>query len=419
MMNQKTDGFAVISMGIGQRKTYKSEGGVGLKPEQTITGLLVLLIATYMAFALFQGAIGFSMNRVIGMAIVLVLIADFVFHLTGPRIVAACLTCAIAAIGMGVLTTNLLNEIEFWVYWCCALLLLCSIARPGALGHFYGACIRYKRLIAFITAVGTLLIFGLLVTRVGYAGGWGGIYFTGLCNTKHTMASVCCLVLASALLCWRMGVFSRWMLFASGAVITFALLQTGARTYLVPALIIWLFMLNRTIEQRWIRIAVFAVLAAVAVVVFASSGMAEKFEYLDGLDDSSGASSFSSGRVDYWSADLKAFASGGLFNQLAGNSASFVYDLNQQTFRMRIWSHDDFVMVLCSTGIVGLGVYLAALRCFFVQAHEKTSIGAFLLLVVYVLFPAVINGFYVSQALLYSTVLLYCVIGEDDYARAL
>ena len=379
MMDQPTKGISMIPARNIYANPHEGEE-VASRLERAVAGLLVLLIAAYTAFALIQGVIiGFSMNRVIGIAVVFTLIVDFVFHLTGPRVVAACLVCTVAAIGMGMLTTNLSEEIEFWVYWGCTLLLLSYISRPRALGQLYGACVRCRKLLAAITLIGSLLIFGLIVTHTGYVGGWGGSYFAGLCNTKHTMASVCCLVLAAALLCWRMGVIPRWLLFASGAVVTFALLQTGARTYLVPALVIWLFMVNRTIEQRWIRVAVIAALSIVALVAFASSGMAEKFEYLDGLDDASGSSSFSSGRVDYWSTDLAAFAESGLFSQLIGNSASFVYDLNQRTFFMRIWSHDDFVMVLCAAGVVGLCTYLATLCLFFSRVREKTSGGGVLL----------------------------------------
>ena len=381
-----------------------------------VASALVVLILAYTVFAMVQSLISFSMNRVIGGALFLVLAFDFLRHLTGPKIVGACFVGLIAAVGIGVSTTSRSDEIEYWIYWGCTMLMLCYIARPGAIDDLVEACFRCKRLMAAAAIMVACLIAVLLVTRTGYYRSWGGsLYFSGLCNTAHTMGSVCCIVLAMTLLSSRIRAFSISVSYLVAAMALFALLQTGARTFLVPAFIVLLLLVKSTIPWKWLRVVVLAFVVAAVVAVFITSGMADKFTYVMQQDGNEQASAFSSGRIDYWAADLGAFFAGGPLNQLLGNSASFVYDLNQKVFLMRIWSHNDFVMTLCVTGWCGLFLYIAALKNFFVCLHKRLRSGHFFLLLVYVLFPAMINGFYGYQHLLYSTVILVCalVIGRD------
>lgn len=413
-----------MSMALMGGTTWQKRGGApsrlgrtvadGTSIDRTVASLLVLLILVYTVFAMVQGLVSFSLNRVAGGAIILVLAFDFLRHLTGPKIVAACLVGIIVLWGIGINTTSLSDEVEFWIYWGCTMLFLCHVARPGALDGLAEACCRYKVPMSVVAGLSACLILLLLVTHTGYTRSWEGSYFAGLCNTNHTMGSVCCIIMAMALLCSRTGSLTTPAVYLICAVTFFGLLQTGARTFLIPALIIGLLVVKWTISWPWLRVIVVGLLAIAAVYVFATSGMADKFDYVSGANSQNAASSFSSGRVDYWSTDLGAFFSTGAVNQLIGNSASFVYDLNQRTFSMRIWSHDDFVMSLCTTGWCGLILYLAALKGFFGYLRGRLRKGHYMLLLIYVLFPAVINGFYGYQHLLYSTVLLVCAFVSLD-----
>ena len=390
--------------------------------DSTVASTLVVLILAYTVFAMLQELISFSMNRVIGAVIILVLSYDFLRHLTRPKIVASCLVGVSAVLSLGVFSTNCSLDFDFYIYWCCTLLFLAYMSCPGTAFHLRDALRRWKLLTSLCLYGCAFLTLFMLATHFGYARGWGGSsYFSGLTVGSHTMGSVSCLIMALAYLVYKNGFAGKAAVFGIFLLFTYAILETGARTFLVPAAIVWILYVNDedVISRKWLRITVIVILAIGASWFFASSSMAAKFDYIGGLaseSENNSVSVLTSGRLDYWRVDLAGFFGSGPLNQLFGNSASFVHALNQQTFSMYIWSHNDFVMVLCAAGYVGLGVYIGALICFFKMVKLNSSRWQYWLFLIYVLFPAFINGFYGSQHLMYSAILLTCAIFAGNMA---
>lgn len=192
---------------------------------------------------------------------------------------------------------------------------------------------------------------------------------------------------------------------------SWALLETGARTFLIPAAVIWIVFAQSCVKWRWLRIVLYCVLGVSAVYVFMSSGMSTKFDYLSGIgSDNSLLNTLTSGRIGYWTTDLGEFYASGPVGWLLGNSAVSVYNINFATFNMRIWAHNDFVMLLCSVGLTGTLLYILALRAFFTCLAKQVGRLAFALVASFVLFPAQINGFYSYQHLLYAAVFLICAV---------
>ena len=139
--------------------------------------------------------------------------------------------------------------------------------------------------------------------------------------------------------------------------------------------------------------------------------MSTKFDYLSGIgSDNSLLNTLTSGRIGYWTTDLGEFYASGPVGWLLGNSAVSVYNINFATFNMRIWAHNDFVMLLCSVGLTGTLLYILALRAFFTCLAKQVGRLAFALVASFVLFPALINGFYSYQHLLYAAVFLICAV---------
>jgi O-antigen ligase len=384
-----------------------------------VPGAFVILMVLYMLATLVQSLFSAtSVNRVLGAAIIIVLGYDFVARLTGMRVIATFVVALLVVFNTGVMTNDLTGELEFFVYWVASLFIMCFVGSEGGIVSLQEAARRHSNFIRFSVAASVLFVSVLLLTHTGYQTSWGGgSYFTGFSNAEHTMASACCLVMSLAYLCRRSGGIRTWLVYLVLAVMTWALLQTGARTFLVPAAIIWLLFIRESVAHRWLRVLLYACLAAIVVHVFAFTGVATKFDYLtSAASESSFLNSITSGRIEYWTVDLAAYLEGNLFTYLFGNSASFVYDLNEATFGMRIWSHSDFVMLICSVGVIGLVLYLIALKVFFKGVSVALDRPAFLLLLVFVLFPAVINGFYSYQHLVYSAVFLVCAAASRDGA---
>lgn len=382
----------------------------------TVASLLVVLMLAYTAFAMVQGLISFSMNRIVGAFIILVLLYDFLRHLTGPKVIAACLICTSAVLCLGVFSTDRSRDFEFFTYLGCTLLFLGYIARITTIQDIRLALRHWRVPITFCLLLCTLLAAYALITRTGYVKSWGGdSYFAGFTNGEHAMASIACLLMAVAYFSFKEGGFSKLSTLMVFVIFTWAAFETGARTFLIPVAILWVLFVNdnSVVKQRWLRIALMLLLVFVTVIVFASSSMATKFDYISAFASSSNkgqVDSFTSGRLDYWRVDLSAFFNSGLLNQIFGNSASFVHALNNRTFHMPIWAHNDFVMILCSAGYVGLFVYLASLAVFFKSVKPTVNFLQYWLLLVYVFFPAVINGFYGYQHFMYSAMLLTCVL---------
>lgn len=381
--------------------------------------LFMTLIVLYMLAALVQRIIPFSVNRVLGAAIMVVLGFDFLRRLTQMRAIAFFILCLLIVANVGILTTDALTEIEFFIYFGSSLLVLCYLSSHDSASEISKALSSCKYFAVFSVCFAAAIVLFLLISGLGYQpSSWGGeVYFTGWCNAEHTMASVACLVMTFSLVLNKLGHFPIPPLFLVLGIMSYALFQTGARTFLIPDVIILINAIRISMKRVWCQVASFLLIMGVAVAIFASTGMAAKFMYIEDGAWATGESAlsiFTSGRDQYWLTDLSAFFSGNPITWIVGASSSFVYNLNAQVFDMRIWAHNDFVMLLCSVGVLGIAIYLSALRAFFRQTRKCCRPLPFLLLVVYVMFPAIINGFYSYQHFVYSAVFLFVAIVIDS-----
>lgn len=385
-----------------------------------VASLLIFLLIIYAAFAMVQGLISFPINRIVGAGIILVLVCDYLSHLTPLKIIAGCLIGVSAILCLGVVTSRLTYDLEFFTYLICTMLLLSYVGRESAIYDIRQAIMRWR--IPVLVCLGTcsLLAIYALISKVGYVKSWGEEnYFAGFTNGEHDMASIACLLLALSFCGYKLRICNKYITSIVFVIFTYAAFETGARTFLVPVAVLWILLINdrNYIKWQWLRVAFIVALASVAVGALASSSMASKFDYIStfaSTSDRGKIDSFTSGRLDYWRVDLMGFFASGPLNQVFGNSASFVYETNELAFQMPIWAHDDFVMVLCSAGYIGLFVYVGSLTVFFNRVKPLICHWRYWLLLIYVLFPAVVNGFYGYQHLVYSAILLTCALANSN-----
>lgn len=399
----------------------KTRSKDSMKRTDWVSSAFVFLVVAYLIAALVQALLPFSLNRLIGAAIVIVLGYDFIANLNRNRVIASCLICILALINIGILTGDRIEEAEFYVYWIAALLTLLYVGSSNHIESLQQVFVRNIGALRLILIGSAAFVGALLILKVGYESSWGGsFYFVGFCNEEHTMASVCCLIMTLSLLCMRANGLIALFVFGIIGVMTWALLETGARTFLIPAAVIWIVFAQSCVKWRWLRIALYCALGVTAAYVFMSSGMSTKFDYLStsGTDNSL-LNTITSGRIGYWATDLGAYFVGGPIGWLLGNSSVSVYDLNLSVFNMRIWAHNDFVMLLCSVGLTGTFLYILALRAFFVGLAKRVERFSVMLVALFVLFPALINGFYSYQHLLYAAIFLVCVVtwNRDSYEK--
>jgi hypothetical protein len=144
--------------------------------------------------------------------------------------------------------------------------------------------------------------------------------------------------------------------------------------------------------------------------------MIDKIRFTSGSSSGFGAFlvRFTSGRSVFWLIDLRAFYDFGFLNKLAGNGFDYIYYVNKTFYNMEIWAHNDIINLLLSVGLIGTSVYLFVIGRMI--KNINVTVGKRFpsaLLISYVVFPALINGFFMYQHYLYSFVILAIFIMKE------
>lgn len=374
-------------------------------------GPIVFVMITYVVTTLLQGLFGsIPINRLIGFSLIALLTYEWVS--TRKSHLSYMVALGFIALSLRSMTVmvNASQEASDWVYLGSTLLILALVASRFSREAVHWALYRHRGYISLVVMGSSLLLLGLLITRTGYVYAWGEEpYFKGLCNSEHTLASICTLLLVLIVFLARTGT-SHGFCVASSAVVLYALFETGARTYLIPASICILFLIDGLVERKWAKNVLVVFIFFLCAVVFAGSGMASKFDFVQSnVWTDSLLNAFTNGRDEIWMTDLVAWAESGVSGLLLGNSFSAIYNLNMSELSLAIWAHNDLVMVLFGAGLIGFGLYAGVLIHLLKTMRSTLQTGGFLLLSVFVLFPLLLNGFFPYQHLVYAFALLYTV----------
>ena len=196
-----------------------------------------------------------------------------------------------------------------------------------------------------------------------------------------------------------------------------AILQTGARSYLIITVAILFILYETDIKKYKYRYILIFIAGIILLKFFISSNTFNKFivagnnQYVS----SNKWEALTSGRLIWWRIDLNDFFENFNFLQkFIGVGYDYVYKLNLNKYGLEIWAHNDFIQLLLSVGIWGFTGYIIVLIRFFKVAYitfkSKSKFLSLLCTVLFsiiVLWQAVMNGFYVSQGYVFSVVLLF------------
>ncbi|MCI8550435.1 MAG: hypothetical protein HFI68_07600 [Lachnospiraceae bacterium] len=247
-----------------------------------------------------------------------------------------------------------------------------------------------------------------LLSPSSYIQNWGGSsYFKGFTDSSHAAASSCCLALCLAVFAFNEKKYEilKYILLGIFSATIFA---TGARVFLIPLGIILVYCVRADTNKKAVRIGIYFVGFLLAVALFIKTGMINKFIYV--IEDPFGQSSsffesFTSGRSKFWWVDLKDYFNSDLLCMITGHGFDYIYQLNLRSVGMEIWAHNDFINILVGAGIIGLSVYLGILYRGYKKILKSESGMVKFLLVIYVLFPAFFNGFYIYYHFLNSFII--------------
>lgn len=385
-------------------------------------GAIVIVMITYVITTLLQGLFGsIPINRLIGFSLIALLAYEWAATRKSHISYLVALGFIVLSLRSATVMVNTSQEVSDWVYLASTLFILGLVTSASSREGVRQALYLYRRYVIFVVMASVLLLIGLLITRTGYVSAWGEEpYFKGLCNSEHTLASICTLLLVLIVFLARTGA-SRGICIVSSAVVLYALLETGARTYLIPASICLFFLIDGLVEHKWAKGVLVVLVFFLGAVAFTGSGMASKFDFVQSnVWTDSLLNAFTNGRDEIWMTDLEAWFNSGPLGLLMGNSFSAIYKLNMAKLSLTIWAHNDFVMVLFGAGLIGLGLYAGVLLYLFKTMRESLRLGDSLLIAVFVLFPLLLNGFFPYQHLVYAFALLYAVCSSSTtYGKAI
>lgn len=373
--------------------------------------LTVILMIAYVTTTMLQGLFGtLPVNRLVGFALVVLLAYEWISSKKSHLAYLVLCCFIILALRSLSVASDISQEIADWVYLASTLLILALIGSADRRLQVYSALLRYRSFIQITVAFAVLLLVGLLITRTGYVVAWGEEpYFKGLCNTEHTLASICILLLVLIVFLSRTGEALPFCVFAS-AVVLFALLETGARTYLVPGAICALLLIDGMVKHGWLKVILVLLLALIGGSVFMGSGMMNKFVFAQGnVYADSLLSAVTNGRNEIWLTDLLAWLQSGPIGLVIGSSFSRIYSVNEAALSLSIWAHNDFIMLLFGTGLIGLVLYSGCLAHVFKNMARSLGKRDFAILALFVLFPLFFNGFFPYQHLVFGSVFLFVI----------
>ena len=373
----------------------------------SIANALVILFALFAVSSLTQGLLGsLPLNKAIGLSIVVVLAYWFISSaLTHARVIG-CVLVGFVGLSSMLYGVDIGQDFSDYSYFIATVLMLLYASDRGNRRVLLESFARYAGFLRLVALALSLLLGGLLILGVGYETSWGGErYFRGFANNEHALASSCCLLMSIGLLYGRVkqhGVATFFIMFVS----TMAILATGARTYLFPLVIVLFVFVGDAAPRKWVRMSLTVLMLVAFVGLILGSSMADKFQFAIGNEFADSLlSAFTNGRNEIWANDIDLFLGHSFQQVIFGGSFSEVYLANSQELSLYIWSHDDFIMVLCSAGIAGLLVYAVVLFGFLKNIAKNAPYLLTIALVLYVLVPATLNGFYPYQHLVYAAVL--------------
>lgn len=384
-----------------------------IRPYRLLIQFICIYLLTTLSYRLWPVA---SPNRLIGYCISACLILIVASKKIRKNTISILLGGILIVILGFVYTEDVNRHITDAVYWIVTIIVFLMLGDFRDIRKLITELQSLNKWIKIIVcATNILIIISLLDSRC-YSTSWGGSYFYGYAPAEHTLCSAVCLLFSLTLHTFEGKKIKMWQLiwFLPGAS---AIMASGARTFMIPLVLFLILVYVIYIKNISLKIVLLPVGVVVAVYAFFSSGMYEKFLFVLGNQNISdnALSQVTSGRIEFWAIDLWKFASLNLMQKLIGGGFDLPYLTNARYYGMKIWSHNDIINLLLSTGILGTGIYIMAI--FKVIKTLKKVLQRriiVILLAAYLVFPMLLNGLFGYQHYVYGFLILVLAIYKKE-----
>lgn len=294
------------------------------------------------------------------------------------------------------LAYNISGNILDYIYYITSLMWLLFISKEERRIKLLYEFKNHRTLNKIVIFFSVALITFALITKSGYQYAWGAAYFVGFSGLTHVAASSMCLVSSLMLLIYTERKYS-WIVMAFLLIMCFGVFETGARTYIVPAVILVYLYISKCQGNKNLKFFIYAIGLVLVVVVLSKSNIVSKFNFTSNIDQYNKVDRLTqqtSGRATFWVIDLKGFLDSSFFAKVLGHGHGYTYYLNERFYHLRVWAHNDFIQVLVGGGLVTLYTYISALCKSISSVNLNHRFVDRFLLIMYCLFPAFFNGFY-------------------------
>lgn len=377
-----------------------------------IYSLLVITLLAYVFFALLQNLL--PLNKIFGILLAGELLIIYFSSLKKQEIWIIFFLVIVTFFSIINMKNGLTEPNEDIIYFAITILLLSKMSDKNIVYKIKEEIDKIEKIIFIeIFILNIILLVGLFIPQC-YNYNSGENVYRGFTYSGHTLASCICLMLSIYVyyLSNKKKTIKKIILCI---IPLYCVLISGARTFLIPILIIFFFFYEKSLKKNknsWLLLLIGII---VILSMFFSSSLYEKFTQTANNTNVSEnkLEALTNGRLIWWGYDLKEFNKLNIFQKLFGVGYEFIYKVNQSKYGMYIWAHNDFIQLLASIGIFGVIGYIMIITRFYIMLDNEKNIYK-MALIFYMIFPAIINGFYKYQHYVFSLIVLVLLLSNRE-----
>lgn len=353
-------------------------------------------------------------NRIIGLFLVPTFLGLYIITLRKKDILFLICIIAIGLLSFFMSTFDYSKNLNDCIYFCFYGLLLWKLADKGFSISFLKIMNKHIFIIKLFSIIDFFIVLLCLLAPSSYKSNWGNTYFSGLAYSSHSLCCGICIVAGLYLLTINKKSSDLLSLLIL-TIYSYAILQSGARTYLISLLAIWIIYFKYLVNNKKIIKLFMPIILIAGIYILINSNFMDKMNFSVNNEYSVSSDKivdFTSGRLDFWLIDLSAFKFGSFIQILFGQGFDSVYYINKAQYGLFIWAHNDFINTLLCNGLIGLIIYCLPMIKLFKVKYNSLIMN--FTIFIFVFGVAFINGMFSYAHYLFAICIFSLALRKID-----
>lgn len=213
----------------------------------------------------------------------------------------------------------------------------------------------YKKIIAQITLINVCLLINTFSSK-SYMYMYDEKLFKGPTNHTHTLGYI--LILMTIITLVLMKIKKSKINILNLILIFYYIILSGARVVLITCIV---FVIIEFVNLKRIGILMSAIV--VIMTIISNNGgfdnqKISRIPIISKMLKTEKENDILSGRSTIWDIDKNYYLESNGISKIIGNGFDFQYIIHKAEYNMSIWSHNDFISILLSMGIIGTVIYV-------------------------------------------------------------